>query len=123
MYRLSKLKSFTPNYDERRTSLDNDDTPSSPTSSVSSIDEEEVNRRIRPYWPKYRGFIKSRGFRLDTVRDVKLFYRNNQQTASTSNSWVSSSNSGNNQSQDDNALCPDAGLVSFLMNSSVLSLV
>ncbi|KAF4615322.1 hypothetical protein D9613_003077 [Agrocybe pediades] len=117
MYRPSKAKSFTRQYgDVPRSSLDRDDVPASPTSSDSSIDEEEVNRRARPYWPKYRSILKSRGFRLDTVRDVKLLYGSIGRTSSTG-AYVD----GNEDLQDENALCPDAGLPDNLFRGTRIS--
>jgi len=79
------------------------ESPTSPTSSDSSIDEEEVNKRMQPFWPKYQSLFKSRGLRLDTVRDVKAFYgRRSQQPPCLPQH-------GFNQNED--SLCPDAGLV------------
>ena len=37
-------------------------------------DEEAINARRSPYWPRYRYFMISHGYRLDTCRDVKKFY-------------------------------------------------
>jgi hypothetical protein len=48
---------------------------SSTSSSPSSCDEDEVNARVLPDWGKYRCHIERRGYRLDTVRDVKDYYR------------------------------------------------
>jgi hypothetical protein len=54
---------------------DSDSGSDSTTSTSSSIDEDHVNSRLTPYWPAYRYVMESRGFRLDTVHDVKEFYR------------------------------------------------
>lgn len=91
-----------------------DNLPPSPASTASSFDEDEANSRLRPYWPSYRGLLKLRGFRLDTVEDVKAFY----------------SCSGNGRIPDyflvkhsgdvNDALCPDAGLVSAISHGSVI---
>ncbi len=51
-----------------------DHEPMSPASSSSSMDEEDVNCRVSPHWPDYRSLLLSKGFRLDTVRDVKQYY-------------------------------------------------
>ncbi|THU90709.1 hypothetical protein K435DRAFT_841348 [Dendrothele bispora CBS 962.96] len=77
--------------------------PSSPASTASSFDEEEVNCRIKPYWPKYNNLLRLRGFRLDTVRDVKEHYRkcNMQFPAGVRRTF---------SGVDDDALCPDPGL-------------
>ncbi|KAF5365732.1 hypothetical protein D9758_003295 [Tetrapyrgos nigripes] len=74
--------------------------PPSPSSSVSSLDEEEVNSRLKPYWHKYTPLLKHRGFRLDTVHDVKEHYR------------MCNLDFPRNprRSIDDDALCPDPGL-------------
>ncbi|KAF9075272.1 kinase-like domain-containing protein [Rhodocollybia butyracea] len=73
--------------------------PSS-ASSDSSFDEDEVNFRMRPCWPKYLGILHRRGFRLDTVRDVKNYYRSNGAPKKADRL----------QGLDDDSLCPDAGL-------------
>lgn len=84
--------------------------PASPSSSDSSFDEDDVNRRIAPHWPSYRHTLKLRGFRLDTVRDVKEFYKHLSQTDSVilNTGYLRAC-----ESPDDDALCPDAGLVSL----------
>ena len=66
----------------------------------SDYDEDEVNYRVSPHWPSYRPLFKSRGFRLDTVRDVKHFYI--ARTGDICSQFVTG---------DDDALCPDLGLV------------
>ena len=89
-----------------------DESLESPTSSDSSEsdDDEDVNRRFRPYWPKYQNAFRSRGFRLETVRDVKNYYR--QKGASSLDMLRSQQQlSGGVDFGDDDALCPDAGLV------------
>lgn len=90
------------------------DVPSSPASSDSSFDEDDVNRRVTPYWQKYRCVFKSRGLQLDTVRDVKLFYqRHSKEETVTSRLFYPKPFSecrGEQGFIDDDALCPDAGL-------------
>ncbi|KAJ4000752.1 kinase-like domain-containing protein [Lentinula boryana] len=73
---------------------------SSPLSSESSFDEDEVNYRMKPYWPKYRIIIKNLGFRLETVRDVKAYYKliGMPEQAEQLKGLV------------EDSLCPDAGL-------------
>ncbi|KAI9070383.1 hypothetical protein FKP32DRAFT_1558061 [Trametes sanguinea] len=44
------------------------------STSQSSVDEDACNMRLTPYWCEYRCIIASRGFRLDTYRDVKQWY-------------------------------------------------
>ncbi|KAF8910957.1 kinase-like domain-containing protein [Gymnopilus junonius] len=98
--------------------LEHEDSPPSPTSSDSSIDEEEINSRITPFWPKYRSIFKSRGIRLDTVRDVKLFYKHRSEQPMSSICRPSSYLDDLNGLQDDDALCPDAGLPDNLFRGS-----
>ncbi|KAG6832134.1 hypothetical protein H0H87_002446 [Tephrocybe sp. NHM501043] len=84
--------------------------PASPSSSDSSFDEDEVNRRIAPHWASYKHTLGIRGFRLETVRDVKEFYANFLQHQGTD---LVTSHSGYLrvcQSRDDDAICPDVGL-------------
>ncbi|KAK0450906.1 kinase-like domain-containing protein [Armillaria borealis] len=78
----------------------------SPASSSSSMDEEDVNCRVSPHWPDYRNLLFSKGFRLDTVRDVKQYYRDH--FADGVNRLPSSTRA--RLSHGDDALCPDAGL-------------
>jgi hypothetical protein len=95
-------------------SSDTEESPVSPTSSDSSFDEDEVNRRVTPFWPKYRHVLRFRGFRLETVKDVKVYYDQKlQQNASDSSRWDSSFYSNQPDFDDDDALCPDAGIVSL----------
>ncbi|GLB34926.1 putative protein kinase [Lyophyllum shimeji] len=84
--------------------------PESPSSSDSSFDEDEVNRRITPHWPSYRNVFKLRGFRLETVRDVKEFYKHCMQDDGTDPTISNSGYLRVCESQDDDALCPDAGM-------------
>ena len=86
------------------------DVPPSPCSD-SSIDEDEMNSRMKPFWPKYQATFKRRGFRLDTLKDVKLFY-NRRSQGTPSNCFVSQKKFHQDTTQDDDdSLCPDAGLV------------
>ncbi|KAF8964711.1 kinase-like domain-containing protein [Flammula alnicola] len=100
-------------------SLDTEDSPTSPTSSDSSIDEDEVNRRLKPFWPKYQYNLRSRGFRLETVRDVKIFY--SQREHSLDPYWSSPYYSNRPDFQDEDALCPDAGIPDNLFRGIRLS--
>ncbi|KAJ7709873.1 kinase-like domain-containing protein [Mycena rosella] len=83
-----------------------DDAPHSPASTASSFDEDEdeVNLRVRPYWASYRGVLKLRGFRLDTVEDVKAFY------SCSSNGPIPDYFLVKHSGDVNDALCPDAGL-------------
>jgi hypothetical protein len=80
---------------------------SSHSTSESSFDEEEVNQRIFPFWPKYRSLINSRGFRLDTVRDVREFYNEYRRLGRAPRPIPA----GIDREMGDDALCPDEGLV------------
>jgi len=86
--------------------LDTDYFPSSPSSSSSdsSFDEEEVNCRISPHWHDYQDVLKHRGYRLDTVQDVKAYYDRCELTR-IPEPFASAENI-----KDFTALCPDAGL-------------
>ncbi|KAG6900868.1 hypothetical protein C0993_009986 [Termitomyces sp. T159_Od127] len=84
--------------------------PESPFSSDSSLDEDEVNRRLAPHWASYQNIFKIRGFRLDTVRDVKDFYNKNLPHHGPEPSASHAGYLRLCESKDDNALCPDAGL-------------
>ncbi|RDB21075.1 MAP/microtubule affinity-regulating kinase 4 [Hypsizygus marmoreus] len=82
--------------------------PNSPSSSDSSFDEDEVNRRITPHWPSHRQTLRLRGFRLDTVRDVKEFYKCQSESHTSHDPGLGYLTAF--ESLDDDALCPDAGL-------------
>lgn len=85
----------------------------SSTSSTSSFDEDEVNSRVSPDWAKYRCPIASRGFQLDTVRDVKEYYQRHH--SNTDKRELHAYLSGYHRvsaRSDEDALCKDAGLVS-----------
>ena len=87
------------------------DVPPSPSScSDSSVDEDEMNCRMKPFWPKYQPTFKRRGFQLDTLKDVKLLY-NQRSEDTSSNRFVSQNFHQDTTQDDDDSLCPDAGLV------------
>jgi hypothetical protein len=67
----------------------------SPSSSVSSIDEDDLNTRVSPQWSAHRHVLAKVGVFLETVRDVRTCY----QPVSFF------------ECEDDDALCPDPGLV------------
>jgi hypothetical protein len=93
-----------------------DEVPPSPCSD-SSVDEEEINCRMKPFWPKYQATLKQRGFQLDTVKDVKLFYT--QRSQNTPGNFASPKDS---HQHDDDSLCPYAGLVCLPASSHGLVL-
>lgn len=88
----------------------------SSSSSQSSFDEEEVNRRITPYWVNYRHFLQCRGFYLDTYGDVKDYLLAHHLDAFVLKDCGYARVCGD---QDDDALCPDPGLVSTVRFVSV----
>lgn len=71
------------------------------SSSDSSFDDDEVNCRVKPHWPSFLGLFERRGIQLDTVRHVKEYY----------NSRGLPINLLGYSTADDDALCPDYGLV------------
>lgn len=92
--------------------------PASPCSSVTS-DDEDVDVRVSPEWCRYRAVIECQGYRLDTVRDVRAFYRHlpTQRSrelpakhVSAAQAWIGHPS----DSEADNDLCKDRGLVSEL---------
>ncbi|KAF8522276.1 kinase-like protein [Hysterangium stoloniferum] len=96
-----------------------------PVSSCSSIDEEEFNIRISPDWNHYRALLESRGYHLDTIRDVRLFYEqylgieSTQQTSKSvppKISWRGYPADG----EADDDLCKDRGLPDNLFRGTRL---
>jgi len=95
-------------------------TPGSPSSSV---DEEDFNGRVYPDWQHYRPLMTHRGYRLDTVRDVRLYYE--QYWASLaqqpSQAKFRSTCKGYPRSEEaDDDLCRDRGLPDNLFRGSQL---
>lgn len=90
------------------------------TCSASSTDEDEVNVRISPNWCSYRDLIQRRGFRLDTCKDVKQFYQRYWEGIVSKDCNILKEYPGYLRacnSNDDNELCKDAGLVSCRMDN------
>jgi hypothetical protein len=86
---------------------------SSTSSSLSSCDEDEVNSRVSPDWAKYRCHIERMGYRLDTVRDVKDYYRHHCSNIEKQGLHVYLSGYHRALARsDEDALCKDVGLVS-----------
>ena len=69
---------------------------SSDSSSSDSDEDDSVNERLRPFWAKYQRIFSEHNLHLDTVRDVK--------GSCVQRPFQSGVN--------DDALCPDPGLVS-----------
>jgi hypothetical protein len=80
---------------------DSDNDLESDYSSDSSFDDDEVNCRVKPHWPSFLSLFERRGIQLETVRHVKEYY----------NSRGLPANLLGCASTDDDALCPDHGLV------------
>ena len=80
------------------------------SSSDSSVDSDQFNARLSPSWSKYRDLILSRGYRLDTVRDVREYYLRYRVDAGTCIvdhfGYLRA-----HLTSDDSALCKDPGLV------------
>lgn len=89
------------------------------TDEEDEEDEEAINARRSPYWPRYRYFMISHGYRLDTCRDVKKFYEDYWERRRQEEPGVLSVGGcvGYNyacRERDESALCRDVGLVSVL---------
>lgn len=75
---------------------------------------------MAPDWCSYRHLIERRGFRLDTCRDVKLWYQHYWQSLIAAGQNISSQSISKDYpgyrraciARDENELCKDAGLVS-----------
>ena len=96
---------------------DNDSLLSASSSSTISVDEEDVNIRMSPNWCAYRHLIESHGFRLDTCRDVKLWYQQYWDNLTSQGHKVTRDLPGYTRACNgggDNELCKDAGLVSHV---------
>lgn len=95
-----------------------DDSLLSPSSSVASFDEDDVNVRVAPNWCAYRHLLERRGYRLDTCRDVKQWYQKYWEGLRAQGYDVTSRElPGYTRAcsvPDENELCKDAGLVSHL---------
>ncbi|CAL1704456.1 unnamed protein product [Somion occarium] len=83
------------------------------SSSSSCGDEDEFNKRIAPNWCAHRLIIERCGFRLDTRRDVKLWYQHYWESLISQGYTVTKDLPGYTRAcngSDDNELCKDAGL-------------
>lgn len=86
-------------------------------------DEDEHNHRVAPHWESYRHLFESRGYRLDTCRDVRRFYlhywktRNIQQSIESCAGYRAACREG----RGDNELCKDEGLPERLFRGKRLS--
>lgn len=91
--------------------------PSPSSSSISSLDEDEINQRIKPYWPQYRSRFKIRGYHLETLRDVRKRYTNQSLDVCPIPLYPIP----DQHHQGDDALCPDPSLVCFILKYCLLS--
>jgi hypothetical protein len=92
--------------------------PASPCSSVAT-DDDDLDFRVSPEWCRYRALIEGHGYRLETVRDVRAFYQYlaAQQSQELPAKYVSVNQAWSGHPSDseaDNDLCKDRGLVSEL---------
>lgn len=80
---------------------------SSASSSTLSSDDDQTNTRLDPNWSKYRNIFECHGYHLETVRDVKDYYRHHDMDERR----MSPAYRRARALQDDDALCNDPGLV------------
>jgi hypothetical protein len=71
------------------------------SSSSTSLDDEDPDRRLKPFWPKYQHLFHNRGLHLDTISDVGE--HTVQYPLQSQQYWRSAS---------DGSLCHDPSLVS-----------
>ncbi|KAI0780837.1 kinase-like domain-containing protein [Trametes elegans] len=105
-------------------SSSSDDASTSSSTSQSSLDEDAVNMRVTPYWCAYRSVIESRGFRLDTIKDVKEWYHDYWAGLRSQGHSVSKDLPGYIRAcrgQDENELCRDDGLPERLFRGTQCS--
>ena len=88
-------------------------------------DEDECNVRVAPHWQAYRHLFESRGYHLDTCKDVRQFYLRYWETGDIQHEIQSLAGyrSASREGRDDNELCKDEGLVSFFSPPPVSPLV
>ncbi|KAG7092489.1 hypothetical protein E1B28_008841 [Marasmius oreades] len=77
-------------------------------------DEEDVNVRLRPYWPAYHNLLRRRGFRLETIADMRQYYRQAENVLSPPYSCSL-------KDLDDDAVCPYSGLPDNLFRGTRIS--
>ena len=104
----STTSSLDPSSDDDDDDSDNDE---------SDEDEDEFNVRVAPHWQAYRYLFESRGYHLDTCKDVRQFYLRYWETGNIQQSTQSCAGYGSacREGRDDNDLCKDEGLVSFFI--------
>ena len=77
-------------------------------------DDGDQNHRMAPHWQSYRHLIESRGYHLDTCKDVRQFYLRYWETRNIQHSIESCAGyrSACGDGRDGDDLCKDEGLVS-----------
>ncbi|KAI1795789.1 kinase-like domain-containing protein [Ganoderma leucocontextum] len=108
------------------TSVSNDEDSEDDSSSChsQSSTDEDVNIRMSPNWCSYRCVIASRGFRLDTCKDVKEWYHQYWAIQASEGHTVTKDLPGYIRAcggQDENELCRDAGLPDCLFRGTQCS--
>ncbi|KAH9856970.1 kinase-like domain-containing protein [Lenzites betulinus] len=97
---------------------------STSSSSQTSLDEDDANVRVTPYWCSYRSLIQTRGFRLDTYKDVKDWYHDYWASLGSEGHAVSKDLPGYIRAcrgKDENELCRDDGLPERLFRGTQCS--
>ncbi|KAI0831392.1 kinase-like domain-containing protein [Trametes gibbosa] len=97
---------------------------STSSSSQTSLDEDAVNVRVTPYWCSYRCLLQSRGFRLDTYKDVKQWYHEYWASLSSEGHTVTKDLPGYIRAcrgEDEDELCRDDGLPERLFRGTQCS--
>jgi len=86
-------------------------------------DEDEHNRRVTPHWQSYRYLFESRGYRLDTYKDVRQFYLRYWETRNIKRSIESCAGYKRacREGRDDDELCKDEGLPERLFRGKRLA--
>lgn len=99
----------------------NDDSDHSWPSTASSSSPSEVGLRVRPQWALYSHLFQLHGFRLDTVRDAKEYYKSqgsDHTLLTISHSFLPEYIQAYSNVNDDDTLCPDYGLLDNLFRGT-----
>ncbi|TFK55051.1 kinase-like protein [Heliocybe sulcata] len=114
------VQSSTPRSHSRH---DSDSESLSSPGTSHSFDEDEVNSRTTPYWPKYQVLLELKGIHLDTHRDVQEFYQQHCAKQEPDNVHEITCQAGYINAfrcNDSDALCPDPGLPDNLFRGTRL---
>lgn len=86
-------------------------------------DEDELDHHVAPRWQTYRHLFESRGYHLDTCKDVRQFYLHYWETRKIQQSIESCAGyrSACREDRGDNELCKDEGLPECLFRGKRLS--